>query len=60
MTYDFIFDNNVPKIVEISYGFKQSVYELCPGYWDRDMHWHEGTFNPQEWMVELIISNNTK
>lgn len=56
MTYDFVFDlNNTPLIVEISYGFTPSVYVDCPGYWDADLKWHEGEFNPYGWMVEMVL-----
>ena len=52
--YDFVFDeNNNPLIVEVSYGFSP-VYDPCPGYWDADLQWHEGDFNPQGWMVDVV------
>lgn len=57
LTFDFIFDKeNTPLIVEISYGFTAEPYQNCPGYWDKDINWHKGKFNPLEWMVEEIIS----
>lgn len=60
MTYDFIFDqNNEPKITEISFGFKVHGYDPCTGYWDRDLKWHKGLFNPQEWMVEEFLKDIT-
>lgn len=56
MAYDFIYDEeNKPLIVEISYGFGTKGSSMCPGYWDRDLNWHEGKFNPQAWMVEDLI-----
>ena len=56
MTYDFVFDqDNTPLIVEISYGFSPSGYVDCPGYWDADLKWYEGAFNPYGWMVELVL-----
>jgi len=57
LTLDYIFDNNEPKIVEISYGFSPEGYDPCPGYWDKELIWHEGKFNPYGWMVDLILSN---
>lgn len=58
IAYDFVFSkNNEPLIVEISYGFSVKAYDYCPGYWDSDLNWHEGKFNPQEWMVENIINS---
>jgi len=46
---------NVPKIVEVSYGFANKVYDPCPGYWDENLSWHEGKFNPYGWMVDLVL-----
>lgn len=63
IAFDFVFDKQqTPLIVEISYGFAFAAYDSCPGYWDKNMNWHEGNFNPQGWMVENIIQgiNNKK
>lgn len=58
IAFDFVFDENKePLIVEISYGFVVSVYNKCPGYWDIQLNWHEGNFNPQLWMVENLINS---
>lgn len=55
--YDFIFDeNNEPLIVEISFGISVDAYDACPGYWDENLKWYQGKFNPQGWMVEGIIN----
>jgi hypothetical protein len=54
--YDFVFDEkNEPLLVEVSYGFASAGYDACPGYWDEDLSWHEGKFNPQGWMVESVL-----
>lgn len=54
--YDFIFnEKNEPLIVEISFGISVHAYDECPGYWDENLNWHEGAFNPQGWMVESVI-----
>ena len=56
LAYDFVFDKkNKPLIVEISYGFSVKAYDACPGYWDDNLNWHEGKFNPQEWMIEDLL-----
>lgn len=56
VAYDFVFDEqNNPLIVEINYGFAHQAYFPCPGYWDDEMNWHEGSFNSAEWIVEDII-----
>lgn len=58
LAYDFIYDKDkIPLIVEISYGFVQEGYDACPGYWDRDLNWHEGEFIPQYWMIENIVES---
>ncbi len=57
MAYDFVYLDNKPLIVEISYGFAQKGYDACPGYWDKDLSWHEGKFNPYGWMIEDIIES---
>lgn len=54
--YDFIFDsNNQPLIVEISYGYAHEAYDRCPGFWDKDLNWHEGKTIKEEWMVDLML-----
>ncbi|MCI4647570.1 hypothetical protein [Phaeodactylibacter sp.] len=56
--YDFVFDKNSnPLIVEVSYGFSPAGYDPCPGYWDKNLQWHEETFSPQGWMVESVVSS---
>jgi glutathione synthase/RimK-type ligase-like ATP-grasp enzyme len=58
LAFDFIFIKKIPLIIEISFGFSQRGYEKCPGYWDSDLLWHEGHFNPQEWMVEMVLNKS--
>lgn len=54
--FDFVFDvNQNPLIVEVSYGFATKGYDPCVGYWDKLLQFHEGSFMPQEWMVELLL-----
>lgn len=57
IAYDFVFDpNNNPLIVEISYGYAANAYDVCKGYWTRDMQWHEGThFDFCGWMIENLL-----
>lgn len=59
VAFDFIYDKEGnPLIVEIScfYGTKGS--SKCSGYWDRNYVWHEVSFNPQEWILENILSTH--
>lgn len=57
VAFDFVFDkDNLPLIVEISYGYATKAYDNCVGYWTEDMIWHEGShFNFCGWMVEDLI-----
>lgn len=58
LAYDYVFDSDGnAHIVEISYGFAVHAYDACPGYWTEDMVWHNGSFNPQGWMVQDLIDN---
>lgn len=58
VAFDFVFsERNKPLIVEISYGFIKEVYDPCPGYWDKKLQWHEGKFNHEGWMVEVLIQS---
>ena len=58
LSLDFVYQDNKPLVVEISYGFVKEGYYPCKGFWDRNLKWHEGQFNPQGWMVENLISND--
>ena len=52
---DFVYLDGKPLLVEISYGFASAGYDPCPGYWDNNLNWHEGRFDPYGWMVEEVI-----
>ena len=57
MAYDFVFDGSEPLVVEISYGFALQGYDECTGYWNKNLIWHEGRFNPYGWMVDNLINS---
>lgn len=57
LAMDFVFDKGKPLLVEISFGFSMAGYDPCPGYWTKDMQWHEGKFNPYGWMIEDMIKS---
>ena len=56
MAYDFVYQDNKPLLLEISYGFAMHGYDDCKGFWDRELNWHEGKFNPYGWMVDLMVT----
>jgi glutathione synthase/RimK-type ligase-like ATP-grasp enzyme len=62
LAFDFIWDNNQPKIIEISYCYSMgSVYDNCNGYWDENLKWYDKKVNPQYFIMEDFtgeIKNN--
>lgn len=56
-SYDFVFLNNQPMIVEVSYGFSQNGYLDCPGYWNSNLNWIEGSFTPEFFIIENILAS---
>lgn len=48
MAYDFLVnERGEPEFCEVSYTYvSRAVYD-CPGYWDRDLGWHEGHHWPE-------------
>ena len=56
VAFDFIWQDNEPKIVEMSYTFIMgSFYDDCPGFWDSKLIWHNTPVNPQYFIVEDFI-----
>ena len=52
--FDFVLQNGEPLILEISYGTSLG-YEVCLGYFDKALNWHDGTFDIGEIMVEEVL-----
>jgi len=58
---DFIYENDMLKIVEISYGIKAGLpSEDFMGYWDDSLNWYEGGFKVEYWMIEDFINSLKK
>jgi glutathione synthase/RimK-type ligase-like ATP-grasp enzyme len=55
--FDFVYTGGQVYVLEISFGFVKEVYDACTGYWEEDLSWHGGPFNPYGWMVEDLISS---
>lgn len=56
MAYDFLFDNKgEPVICEISYTFVDWMVHECPGYWDSELNWVEGSIWPEEAQVDDFL-----
>jgi glutathione synthase/RimK-type ligase-like ATP-grasp enzyme len=57
--FDFVYTGDRKYVLEVSFGFIKEVYDPCTGYWDRDLQWHEGRFDPYGWMVDNLIKSIT-
>jgi len=55
IAFDFILNNKVPQIIEMSYCFSIDPEDGENGYWTPDLNFHTERFNPQGWMVEEMI-----
>lgn len=61
MAYDFLIDSkNQPVVSELSYCYVSpalcgAATVKCPGYWDRDLKWHEGNMWPEEAQVDDFV-----
>ena len=53
--YDFVFLKEAPKIVEVSYGFSQSAYLSCPGYWDESLNWFDDKVTPEFFIIADLL-----
>lgn len=58
--YDFIYHEGKPLIIEVSFGFGIKGSSKCKGYWDSELTWHNGEFNPQGWMVDAVLEEVTR
>lgn len=54
--FDFVYHNEMPLVVEVSYGFSTLAYDLCPGYWTSNLEWVSIQFIPQDWMIENLLN----
>jgi glutathione synthase/RimK-type ligase-like ATP-grasp enzyme len=53
--FDFVMLEDKPLIVEVSYGFGYDADQFNHGYWDENLNYTPGTFDPYGWMVEGVI-----
>ncbi len=56
MAFDFLYnEKGDPVICEISYDYPTKSIFLAPGYWDRNLNWHEGHYWPQYLYLKDIL-----
>ena len=55
LAFDFVFDHDSPKILEICFGFNMNFYNNCEGYWNSELTFFKGDFNPQQFMIEDFL-----
>ncbi len=55
--FDFVFQDGKPLIVEMSYGFGYDVDQFNHGYWDKNLNYYPGSFNPYGWMIEGVVQS---
>lgn len=53
IAFDFLYENDRPLLIEMSYGFMSSS---TSGYWDSNLNWHQTDATPQEWMVDVVLN----
>lgn len=57
VAFDFIIQDGLPKIIEMSYGFGTHGISQSGGYWTEDLVWHEETaLEFCGWMVSQLIN----
>lgn len=55
MTYDFLYDNDALKIVEMSYGFSASAVYNAQGWYDKQMNYHQERTDVHQMILERLI-----
>jgi len=55
--FDFVVLNGEPLIVEMSYAFGHHPDQFNHGYWDENLNYFKGTFDPYGWMVEGVLES---
>lgn len=58
MTYDFIYDNQELKIIEISYGFSAKAVYNAPGWYDESMVLHDEHTDVHKIIMQTLIESN--
>jgi glutathione synthase/RimK-type ligase-like ATP-grasp enzyme len=60
VAFDFLIQNGNYLLVEISYCFPPNDFANHPGYFDRDLVWHEAEINPSVFIIEEFLGSFSK
>lgn len=57
LVLDIVINNETDQlyVVEVSYGYSIEAYFQCPGFWSKDLIWHEGSVDSGQWIIEEVI-----
>jgi glutathione synthase/RimK-type ligase-like ATP-grasp enzyme len=59
VAFDFIYgEDGSPLIVELSYGFGTIGISQVPGYWTKDLNFHNEKFEPENLIIDNLINKN--
>ena len=53
--FDFVQRGQEWLVIEISYAFSVDYYKRCPGFWCRNLNWHEVPVMPEQFMMEDLL-----
>jgi glutathione synthase/RimK-type ligase-like ATP-grasp enzyme len=57
VAFDLLMDSGRPKIIEMSYCYTIDCCDRCHGYWDSNLNWHEGAFEPQRFILDDFVKS---
>lgn len=57
MAYDFVFIDENPLLIEISYGVTHRAYDECEGFWTPDIVWHNKKILICDEILKKIIND---
>lgn len=60
LALDFVLSNGEPLVVEMSFGFLPEGYDACTGYWNEQLQWQEGLFDPYGWMIDALLNEHSQ
>ena len=55
VAFDFIYNNDKPLIIEMSYTFGTKGSSKCLGYYDKNYNFNETNFQPIDWIVDSLL-----